>query len=174
MKGWLMGPGAAFLNPLPNTTNYLGAYDRAGTLIRGRASADADGEDGENKGRRKGREDDEDDDADDRDEDDEDRDVNAKADGEEGASEEEEGEGGKVAAETREDLQPFPLNPYFRSEAVLSEGFREEIYRRIKEQGQTVREVSVTMSVTMERVAAVYRMKEMEKRRIQEVSRAPF
>src|SRR5689334_21063428 len=32
---WLNGPGRALKEPLPGSTNYLGAYDRYGNLIRG-------------------------------------------------------------------------------------------------------------------------------------------
>ena len=35
MFGWLNGPGKAFKDPLPGSTNYLGAYDRKGRLLRG-------------------------------------------------------------------------------------------------------------------------------------------
>lgn len=35
MFGWLNGPGAAFRDPLPGSTNYLSAYDKKGQLIRG-------------------------------------------------------------------------------------------------------------------------------------------
>lgn len=31
---WLEGPGEVFRHPLPNSTNYLNAYDRAGNLLR--------------------------------------------------------------------------------------------------------------------------------------------
>src|SRR5438876_628033 len=31
---WLNGPGAALKEPLPGSTNYLGAYDKYGNLVR--------------------------------------------------------------------------------------------------------------------------------------------
>ena len=34
MFQWLNGPGAAFRDPLPGSTNYLGAYDDKGQLTR--------------------------------------------------------------------------------------------------------------------------------------------
>ena len=34
MFGWLNGPGKAFKDPLPGSTNYLGGYDRRGRLLR--------------------------------------------------------------------------------------------------------------------------------------------
>ncbi|KAI5793211.1 eukaryotic mitochondrial regulator protein-domain-containing protein [Geopyxis carbonaria] len=57
---------------------------------------------------------------------------------------------------------PFPLNPHFRSAPVLSEELKNEIHRRVMA-GQSVRRVSAHFSVTMERVAAVVRLKEVEK-----------
>lgn len=152
----------------------MGAYDKSGTLIRGRAGASGDtDEDGGPSSRRN--KDEDQNDEEDGNEDKEKRDVEAKSD--EPGNAEESGEGksddkNKMPPETVEDLRPFPLNPFFRSEPVLSEAFRNEIHRRVGDQGQTVREVSVSMNVTMERVAAVYRMKEMEKRRMAEVSLA--
>ena len=34
MFAWLQGPGESFKHPLPNSTNYLSAYDRRGKLLR--------------------------------------------------------------------------------------------------------------------------------------------
>lgn len=34
MFAWLEGPGESFRHPLPNSTNYLSAYDRRGKLLR--------------------------------------------------------------------------------------------------------------------------------------------
>ena len=34
MFSWLQGPGESFRHPLPNSTNYLSAYDRRGKLLR--------------------------------------------------------------------------------------------------------------------------------------------
>ena len=34
MFSWLNGPGRAFKDPLPGSTNYLGAYDKNGRLMR--------------------------------------------------------------------------------------------------------------------------------------------
>ncbi|KAF2416910.1 hypothetical protein EJ08DRAFT_654648 [Tothia fuscella] len=61
------------------------------------------------------------------------------------------------------DLRPFPLNQHFLSQAVLSEEFREEIYMDIVESKKTVRSVSSDWGVSMERVGAVVRMKQMER-----------
>lgn len=35
MFAWLNGPGENFRHPLPESTNYLSAYDRRGKLLRG-------------------------------------------------------------------------------------------------------------------------------------------
>lgn len=65
--------------------------------------------------------------------------------------------------------QPFPLNPYFHSPRVLSVPFRDEIHRRVTSLGQTVREVSQELGVSMERVGAVVRLREMEAQSEKEV-----
>lgn len=66
--------------------------------------------------------------------------------------------------ETSRSPKPFPLNPHFVSEKILSEDLRNEIYERVAVRKKTVREVSVEMGVDMRRVAAVVRLVEMEKR----------
>ncbi|KAL9112719.1 MAG: hypothetical protein Q9227_003022 [Pyrenula ochraceoflavens] len=110
MFGWLNGPGQSFRNPLPNSTNYLSAYDRRGQLMR------------------KHKED------------------------------------GSLEEETSTDLRPFPQNAYFQSQTVLGEDLRNEIYRQVKEEGKTVRAVSVELGVDMRRVGAVVRLVEIERR----------
>lgn len=72
-------------------------------------------------------------------------------------------EDGKLPPETAEDLRPFPLNQYFRSQPVLSEELREAIYQRVKKDGATVSLASVEFGVSNERVGAVVRLKQMEK-----------
>lgn len=64
---------------------------------------------------------------------------------------------------------PFPLNPQFISEPILSEELSNEIYKRVAQQGKSVRSVSVEMRVDMRRVGAVVRLKELEKRMKNEV-----
>ena len=66
-------------------------------------------------------------------------------------------------------MYPFPLNAYFRSQPVLSEDFRQEIYERVVDRGWSVREVSAAMGVSMERVGAVVRLGEVERRWQKEV-----
>ncbi|KAL1896258.1 hypothetical protein Cpir12675_002851 [Ceratocystis pirilliformis] len=63
--------------------------------------------------------------------------------------------------------QPFPLNPQFRSQPVLSEPAREWIWRRVVQKGEALKVVSADMSVDIRRVAAVVRLKEVEKRWLQ-------
>ncbi|KAI9929940.1 hypothetical protein MW887_011750 [Aspergillus wentii] len=60
--------------------------------------------------------------------------------------------------------KPFPLNPHFTSENILSEELRNEIYRRVTAEKQSVRAVSVDLGVDMRRVAAVVRLVELESR----------
>jgi hypothetical protein len=69
----------------------------------------------------------------------------------------------KLPPETAEDLRPFPLNQYFRSQPVLSEDLREAIYHRVKRDGATVSLASVEFGVSNERVGAVVRLKQLEK-----------
>lgn len=60
--------------------------------------------------------------------------------------------------------RPFPLNPAFVSESVLSEELRGEIFQRIAVQKQNIREVSVDLGVDMRRIGAVVRLVELERR----------
>jgi len=80
--------------------------------------------------------------------------------------------------ENRQDLRPFPLNTHFISQSVLSEELRQEIWKRVKVDGKSVRTVSVELGVEMRRVGAVVRLVEVEKRMRAEVcpifSRSPI
>ena len=71
-------------------------------------------------------------------------------------------------------LRPFPENPSFVSQPVLSEELREIIYLKVVRDGLTVRTVSTLMGVSMERVGAVVRMKQMERDWVKDVSFLPF
>jgi len=75
-----------------------------------------------------------------------------------------------LAPETQEDLRPFPLNRFFRSEPVLSEELRHEIFRRVAEKNQSVREVSIALNVEMARVGAVVRLMLVEQDWLRHVS----
>ncbi|KAI9804393.1 MAG: hypothetical protein M1825_001291 [Sarcosagium campestre] len=130
---WLQGPGAAFKEPLPGSTNYLGAYDNDGNPIRRR---------------------------------DEESDVESKTD--EGTEEAptDNARGGKGRSDamvSEREKMPFPLNTTFKSQPVLDEEMREEIYNRVKIQGKSVKVVSAEQGVEMSRVAAVVRLKALEK-----------
>lgn len=72
---------------------------------------------------------------------------------------------GKTETLTR----PFPLNRQFFSQPVLSEALRQEIWKRVKVDGKSVRTVSVEMGVEMRRVGAVVRLVEVENRMRREV-----
>lgn len=74
-----------------------------------------------------------------------------------------------VPPETMEDLRPFPLNKEFRSQSVLSEELRDVIYERVTKLGLSVRVVSAELGITMERVAAVVRLKQLELDWLQQV-----
>lgn len=67
-------------------------------------------------------------------------------------------------------VTPYPLNRSFRSQPVLSDKMREEIFQRVQIQGQSVRQVSAELAVSLERVAAVVRLKAVEKEWVDNVS----
>lgn len=133
MFRWLQGPGAAFRDPLPGSTNYLSAYNKDGHLIRSRQDPGDDSGGGPT--------------------------------GQKQAS----GRDEPLPEESEQDLRPFPMNPDFRSQPVLDESLREEIYNRVMQDGKPVKVVSAELGVEMNRVGAVVRLKEIEKRWILEV-----
>ncbi|KAL2269362.1 hypothetical protein VTJ83DRAFT_1546 [Remersonia thermophila] len=59
---------------------------------------------------------------------------------------------------------PFPNNPYFVSQPVLSERARNWIWYQVMVRGQPLKAVSAQHGVDVRRVAAVVRMMEIEKR----------
>lgn len=144
MFRWLNGPGSAFRDPLPGSTNYLNAYDPQGYLIRARtettpteaSDADETGE-GINLGRMQ--------------------------------LEQNIASGKPIPKETADDLMPFPMNRQFRSQPVLSEELRDEVYKKISQQGWSVRKVSAFYGIEMQRVGAVFRLKTIENQWVQEV-----
>jgi Eukaryotic mitochondrial regulator protein len=69
--------------------------------------------------------------------------------------------------------QPFPLNPLFRSQPVLDETTRELIWDKVIMRGEALKAVSAEMGVDVRRVAAVVRLKEVEKQWEREVSLYP-
>ncbi|KAF7551429.1 hypothetical protein G7Z17_g5001 [Cylindrodendrum hubeiense] len=59
--------------------------------------------------------------------------------------------------------QPFPLNPLFRSQPVLDDTTRELIWEKVTVRGDSIKAVSAEMGVDVRRVAAVVRLKEVER-----------
>ena len=152
MLAWLRGPGKVFKQPLKGSTNYLSAYDKEGNLIRATEQDTGEGDDSRRVEKEKNE-----------------LDVGLSGQAEEKESRH------HLPPETLEDLQPFPLNPFFRSPSVLSDRFRDEIYNRIMEQGQTIRQVSQDLGVEMARVAAVVRLRRVELDWLRDVSTlSPF
>lgn len=156
MFAWLTGPGRVFREPLPGSTNYLGAYDRSGTLLRSKAQdgdADADA-----PGKAKRSQENEDDDAG-LDE----VEKQQRQEARELEAERKDTERSTLPPERTQDLRPFPLNKEFRSQSVLSEELREEVWRQVVEEKQNISTVSAVFGIDMRRVAAVVRLKTVEK-----------
>lgn len=64
---------------------------------------------------------------------------------------------------------PFPLNPAFPSPPVVSDGLANEVYSRVVQGGKSVRMVSAELNVSLQRVAAIVRLKTIEERWMNEV-----
>lgn len=148
MYSWLNGPGAVFREPLPGSTNYLNAYDRDGQLIRMKKGRQA----------RATKED--------------------KGNGDEVSEESESlkkdsshGPSPSIKGEMADDFIPFPQNRQFRSQPVLSEELKDEIWRRVVDLKRSVRTVSMDLNVEMSRVGAVVRLKAVEKQWVEQVRR---
>ncbi|KAF2646439.1 hypothetical protein P280DRAFT_464662 [Massarina eburnea CBS 473.64] len=165
---WLNGPGRALKQPIPNSTNYLGAYDKYGNLVRASpgwqvrqkeaqknatsdVGSEATGTDGD-AAPVVGQEADE-------------PDMAARRLEEEAQAAGKKDEDDRLPPETTEDLRPFPLNRFFRSQAVLSEELREAIYQYMVDpvESRSVPGTSSYFGVSNERVGAVLRLKQMEK-----------
>lgn len=71
--------------------------------------------------------------------------------------------------ESPDDMMPFPMNKYFKSQAVLSEELKDEIYKRVMQERQDIRDVSADLKVEMRRVAAVVRLKAVEDQMVKDV-----
>lgn len=146
MFRWLQGPGVAFKDPLPGSTNYLNAYDASGRLYRALEIARARPAD----------------------------ETASAVPGEDepGTSLEKNIAGdNELPTETQQDLMPFPLNRNFSSQAVLSEELREEIWARVMLGRKSVKVVSAELGVEMNRIGAVVRLKTVEKEWIRKVCR---
>ncbi|KAK0390605.1 hypothetical protein NLU13_0109 [Sarocladium strictum] len=59
--------------------------------------------------------------------------------------------------------QPFPNNPLFRSQSVLDDFTRELIWKKIMQRGESIKAVSAEIGVDVRRVAAVVRLKEVQR-----------
>ena len=167
MFRWLNGPGSAFRHPLPGSTNYLNAYDRNGRLVRAKDRSPR--QLNREKEEKKDAEEEEDKEADEVNEDGETLPTRMKK--VQGARVTGTKDGLPLPKESGEDLMPFPMNRQFRSQRVLSEELKDAIYQRIMEEGSSVRNVSAVLGVEMNRVAAVVRLKAVEKQWEKEVRR---
>ncbi len=143
MYRWLEDQGRNFVDPLPGSTNYLSAYNAAGKLTRLEEAEEEKRKKEEEKAKSEGRKLSE---------------IKKEAD-ESNRSQIDV----TLPPESKRDLQPYPLNPSFVSQPVLSEELREEIWKRVMKEGMSVREVSAQLQVEMSRVGAVVRLKEVEK-----------
>lgn len=162
MWEWLKGPGQVFRDPLPGSTNYLSAYDKQGNLLRARRNQ------GRDRDRREPDELDESEDVIvqrelDQGLDDTQMEINAGDRATRRAEKEEREERGGVPRERQSDLRPYPLNQSFRSQPVLSEGLREQLYIQVAVFKHDLASVAATFGVDMRRVAAVVRLKTIEK-----------
>jgi hypothetical protein len=130
---WMSTQGRNFRDPLPGSTNYLGAYNSNGELLRSRGGATENNRDDSSGG------------------------TSSR--------------GNKpLPREHVNDLIPFPQNRAFRSERVVSEAMREDIWGKVMKDGQSVRAVSAQLGVEMNRVGAIVRLKEVEKEWVRRVS----
>ena len=147
MFRWLQGPGSVFRHPLPGSTNYINAYDQSGRLIR--ASEKDQKQDNSND------------------------EQSAPLPGEEGSdgktSEKNYAIGRSIPKEQLDDLVPFPMNRQFRSQPVLSDELRNEVWHRHSELKKSVRVISAELGIEMRRVGAVIRLKAVESEWVKEV-----
>ena len=174
MQEWLNGPGKVFREPLQNSTNYMSAYDRQGNLLREK--------------RARGQRDDEQEAVSKLEDvipEEEEAALQAKqrADNMEEYEIQEQFEKramaraknaalqsrGGIPPERLGDMRPYPLNHAFRSERVLSEELREAIYNQVVARGTDISTVSAMFSNDVRRVAAVVRLKTIEKQWVSEV-----
>ena len=155
MFRWLNGPGAVFRHPLPGSTNYLNAYDRDGRLIRAIDRS---------LGKKEQKMEEDEDEIDEDEEVDEDGEIipKIKQKSKKPRIKETKDEP-PLPKENAEDLVPFPMNRQFRSQHVLSEELKDAIYEMVMVDGKSVRNVSATLGVEMNRVGAVVRLKAVEK-----------
>ena len=166
LYAWLNGPGQVFHDPLPNSTNYLSAYDKAGRLVRARDAEQRNNSDGDED---KPEADKEEEDPDSPEAATEESDVARLL--KEARRQEQDSRDGEngLPPESLEDLRPFPQNAQFMSQPVLSVELRNEIFHRVKDLGLDVRTVSAQLGVAIERAGAVVRLKAVEEDWIKKV-----
>jgi hypothetical protein len=165
MAAWLAGPGYKFRRQFPGSTNYLSAYDKLGNLVRRGKGRPTDVIDAEEEARSEERAL--------KQEEDEDLDEAERSARAEGRAAERERRAAALKRTPRErasDMRPYPLNSNFKSQPVLSEELREELYRQIVVKKMDLQSVSAAYGVDMRRVAAVVRLKTVEKQWIEDVS----
>lgn len=162
MYAWLNGPGQVFRDPLPDSTNYLSAYDKAGRLIRARDTAE------KNKSTQENEESDEQNEVD-PDSSIEEKDAERLVKEARRQEQESRQRDDRLPPESMEDLRPYPQNAQFMSQPVLSVELRDEIFRRVKDEGLDVRTVSTQLGVAIERVGAVVRLKTVEEEWLKQV-----
>lgn len=68
----------------------------------------------------------------------------------------------------------FPSNPLFAQQPVLGENTRELVWKKVAVNGESVKGVSAELGIDMRRVAAVVRMKQIEKSYLAQVRFPPF
>jgi hypothetical protein len=167
MAEWFAGPGYKFRRAFPGSTNYLSAYDKTGNLQRrdARNRAMADTTDPEVEARREAKilKDEEDEELDE-------AERQARAEGRAADKLKRAADLRRTPKERPSDMHPYPLNQNFKSQPVLSEEFREELYRQIVVKKMDLQGVSAAYGVDMRRVAAVVRLKTVEKQWIEDVS----
>lgn len=146
---WLEGPGENFRDPTPNTTNYLTKYSPNG---RPRVESQPN-EPMQSTGE-----------APERTADEEALDKAGAEDRSSGRKRQESARRGSAESASGAATCPFPMNPHFVSESILSEALRLEIWKRVMVEKKSVRQVSVELGVEMRRVGAVVRLVEVEKR----------
>ncbi|TKA69594.1 hypothetical protein B0A55_09258 [Friedmanniomyces simplex] len=170
MYDWLKGPGKAFRKPLGGSTNYLSAYDKFGNLHRSKVRR-RDQRTDIDEGKGNDVEEDEESaaqrDMEDQSLTDDDRAIRAEqremAREARKAENEEAEERGGVPRERMSDMRPYPLNQQFRSQPVLSEALREQLYIQVAVEERDLSSVAASFGVDLRRVAAVVRLKTIEK-----------
>lgn len=177
MWTWLKGSGKAFRDPLAGSTNYLSAYDRQGNLLRMRRQQEQQAQQREHDDGGKENVSEEEMQKRELDEglEEVERERRAKKRASQRFEDQEREERGGMPRERQSDLRPYPLNQDFRSQPVLSEPMREEIYRQLVVSRKDIESVAAGFGVDLRRVAAVARLKTIEKQWESEVSLAsPF